>query len=286
MVIDVNSHVLLKGKGEHQVRKYTRKIGDNYKTYYDADLYQVEREFDLVIDGLTIESNSDRLVDSDEKTNNIINSIMPFDIENCVKYDANYIKGYNSERRNTNVEQLHNIVSVQASDIARYKANDTITQYDRGVNWSTQDYNIKGEQWKAAYLPVWLYSYQEINGNKKLLHYVAVNARTKETMGSVPIHMPKLVLVSFIVEILGFIAMLSIDFDYNWIFLLSGFIYFLIIYSRYRNSNARHNYESTTKTTMTNLVEKDTLITRKTGLTNSMLEGANNKAVKGIRNKF
>lgn len=286
MVIDVNSHVLLKGKGEHQVRKYTRKIGDNYKTYYDADLYQVEREFDLVIDGLTIESNSDRLVDSDEKTNNIINSIMPFDIENCVKYDANYIKGYNSERRNTNVEQLHNIVSVQASDIARYKANDTITQYDRGVNWSTQDYNIKGEQWKAAYLPVWLYSYQEINGNKKLLHYVAVNARTKETMGSVPIHMPKLVLVSFIVEILGFIAMLSIDFDYNWIFLLSGFIYFLIIYSRYRNSNARHNYESTTKTTMTNLVEKDTLITRKTGLTNSMLEGANNKEVKGIKNKF
>ena len=35
------------------------------------------------------------------------------------------------------------------------------------------------------------------------LHYVAVNARTKETMGSVPIHMPKLFLVSALLEILG-----------------------------------------------------------------------------------
>lgn len=45
-------------------------------------------------------------------------------------------------------------------------------------------------------------------GNKSLLHYVAVNARTKETMGSVPIHMPKLVLISALVEILGIIAMI------------------------------------------------------------------------------
>ena len=204
MVVDVNSHAKLVGQGEHLVRRYTRGSGDNQKTYYDADLYAVEREFDLVIDGLTIESSSDRLNNiSSEKTNNVINAIMPFDIENCVKYNANYIKGYTSEKRDTNVEQLHSLVNTQAKDIARHAANETLKTYDRGVCWSSEQFDVKGEQWKAAYLPVWLYSYQQVKGNKKMLHYVAVNARTKETMGSVPVHMPKLLFISLLVEIIN-----------------------------------------------------------------------------------
>ena len=43
----------------------------------------------------------------------------------------------------------------------------------------------------------------QVKGSKKLLHYVAVNARTKETMGSVPINMTKLWIVSIILEVLG-----------------------------------------------------------------------------------
>ena len=77
---------------------------------------------------------------------------------------------------------------MQAKDIAKFAANDTITNYDRGVSWENDDFLIKGEQWKAAYLPIWLYSYVQINGSKKLIHYVAVNARTKKTMGSIPIY--------------------------------------------------------------------------------------------------
>jgi hypothetical protein len=114
-----------------------------------------------------------------------------------------------------------------------------------------------------------------------LLHYVAVNARTKETMGSVPIHMPKLFLVSFLVEILGIIAMLFVDFDNNWIFALAGIIYFFIFYAKYRNSNARHNYESETKSNMENLSKYDNLIQRRTGLTNPRIQGANNTSVSG-----
>lgn len=282
MVVDVNSHARLVGQGEHLVRRYTRGSGDNSKTYYDADLYVVEREFDLAINGLTVESNSDRLNNqSSNKTNNIINSIMPFDIENCVKYDSNYLKGYTSERRDTNVEQLRTLVDTQSKDIARFSANDTLKEYDRGVAWSSEQFAVKGQQWKAAYLPVWLYSYQQVSGNKKLLHYVAVNARTKETMGSVPIHMPKLVGVSVLVEILGILAMLNIDFDYNWLFLLLGFIYFIVMFTRYRNSNARHTYETETKTQMLNLRKKDDYVKRLTGLTNSRMNGANNTKVNG-----
>lgn len=282
MVVDTNAHSKMSGEGEQEVRHYTIRKGDHSETYYDADLYHVEREFDIAIEGLTIEASADKLnKKAVDKTTNVINSIMPFDIENAVKWNANYLKGYSSEKRDINIEQVKTLVEAQSKDIARFAANDTLEQYDRGVAWSSEELEIKGQQWKAAYLPVWLYSYQEIKGNKKLLHYVAVNARTKETMGSVPIHMPKLLGVSFLVECGGVLAMLFVDFDYDWLFLLLGVIYFIIIYTRYRNDNARHKYEVETKKEISNLKEEDRLISRRTKLTNSYMVGANNTSIRG-----
>ena len=282
MVVDTNAHSKMSGEGEHEVRHYTIRKGDHSETYYDADLYHVEREFDIAIEGLTIEASADKLnKKAVDKTTNVINSIMPFDIENAVKWNANYLKGYSSEKRDINIEQVKTLVEAQSKDIARFAANDTLEQYDRGVAWSSEELEIKGQQWKAAYLPVWLYSYQEVKGNKKLLHYVAVNARTKETMGSVPIHMPKLLGVSFLVECGGVLAMLFVDFDYDWLFLLLGVIYFIIIYTRYRNDNARHKYEVETKKEISNLKEEDRLISRRTKLTNPRMVGANNTSIRG-----
>ena len=282
MVVDMNAHALLVGEGEHTTRKYIRRNGDRAETYYDADVYAVEREFDVTIHGLTVESNKDRLnKNASDKTNNVINAIMPFDIENCVQYNANYLKGYTSEKRDVNVDDLKEQVNTQATDIAKFAANDSLTQYDRGVAWTKQNVNIKGEQWKSAYLPVWLYSYQQVNGDKKILHYVAVNARTKETMGSVPIYMPKLLLVSFIIEILGICAMLFVDFDYSFLFATIGFIYFFIILAKYRNFNARHKYETETKTNISNMRKQDQFITKRKGLSNTRIHGANNTSVAG-----
>ena len=282
MVVDVNSHAHFLGHGEHEVRRYTRGNGENRKTYYDADLYEIEREFDLTIEGLTVESSLDKLKKQSNKTNNVINAIMPFDIENSVKYNANYLKGYTSEKRDTNVDELRPLVDVQSKDIARFAANETLKEYDRGVNWQVEQLDVKGKQWKTAYLPVWLYSYQQKKGeNDSVIHYVAVNARTKETMGSVPIHMPKLFAVSCVVELLGWFATLLIDFKYEWIFLLSGFIYFFAMYLRYRNSNARHHHETETKKKILNLRKIDNLIKHEKGISNSRIEGANNTNVSG-----
>lgn len=280
MIIDINSHAKFSGEGEELVREYTRGSGDDRRVYYDANLYHVEREFDLAISGLTIESSSDRRnKKSEDKTNNVINAIMPFDTENCVKYEANYLRGYTSEKRDTNVNELEKFVQVQAQDVARFDANDTLKQYDRGVRWQEEKLSIKGSQWQAAYLPVWLYSYQQIKGNQKILHYVAVNARTKEVMGSIPIHMPKLVGMSCLVELVGFFAMLFVDFDYSFLFLLSGFLYFWFMYRRYRNQDARHKHETETKSSMSNLRKEDQFIRKETGLSNSSMDGANNTRV-------
>lgn len=282
MLVDVNAHANFIGQGEHLTKKYFRGSGNNQTAYYDADLYHVEREFDLTINGLSVESSSARLNSAaSDKTNNIINAIMPFDVENSVRYNANYLKGYTSERRDTNIDQLRTIVDTQSKDIARFAANDTLTEYDRGVTWSNEQLDVKGQQWKSAYLPVWLYSYQQVKDDRKVLHYVAVNARTKETMGSVPIHMPKLFGISALVEILGILAMYLIDWEYSFLFLLSGIIYFIIMFTNYRNSNARHTYETETKKTISNLRKVDNFIQSKKGMTNATMNGANNKRVNG-----
>jgi len=100
-------------------------------------------------------------------------------------------------------------------------------------------------------------------------------------MGSVPIHMPKLFGVSCLVEFLGILAMLFVEFDYNWLFLFAGIIYFFIMFTRYRNNDARHKHELETKKKIDNLRKVDQLVKRRTGLTNSKIEGANNTRVSG-----
>jgi len=285
MIVDVNAHSSLKGQGEVLVRKYTVGSGNSQQTRYDADLFAVERDFDIAIKGLTIEANTEKLHHgSTDRTNNIINAIMPFDTENCVGWSANYLKGYASEKRDANVSQLKGLVEKKAKDVARHQANTTLTAYNRGVKWSQEQLNIKGQQWKAAYLPVWLYSYQQVkSANNKVIHYVAVNARSKETMGSVPIHMPKLLAFSFLVTAMGILGALFfwpiLDTEWVWVLPSAGFLYFGYYYNKYRNAGARHLHEMNTKAAMSNVKRVDKLLRRLTGLSNAEMSGANNHSV-------
>ena len=48
----------------------------------------------------------------------------------------------------------------------------------------------------SMYLPVWLYSYHQPGKNGGMLHYIAVNGRTGETMGSVPVQQWKMLLAA------------------------------------------------------------------------------------------
>jgi hypothetical protein len=72
-----------------------------------------------------------------------------------------------------------------------------LSQFDRGVRWEGERVDVGGSRWVSMYLPVWLYSYYQ--ENTKMLHYIAVNARTGETMGSVPVSQWRLLAAAFTV---------------------------------------------------------------------------------------
>jgi len=199
MIVDGKASADVAGKGEIETRRYTRGTGNDKKTYYDADVYQVERHIDFTVDDLPLESSSDRAnLDTRSNTNNIINTIQPFDTKNAVKWNASYLRGCTSEKRNLDVAQMKPRLVDQLLSIARAKVEGSVGRYDRGVRWEKEGLNVHGSRWVAMYLPVWLYSYYQPDGGG-LLHYIAVNGRTGETMGSVPVQQWKLILVSLTV---------------------------------------------------------------------------------------
>ena len=180
-IVDVNARMEMKGKAEINLEP------NKDHAPWSVDLYDIERDFTILVDDLTVESSSARLnQDTYVNSNNIINAILPFDTENAVAWDANYLRGFSSEKRSVNVNDLKEIVALQTGDIARRKAKETTTQYDRGVCWIKEHLGIKGTKWKAAYLPVWLFSFRRETNIDARIYYIAVNARTGETVGCLP----------------------------------------------------------------------------------------------------
>jgi len=199
MVVDGNLAAEMWGQGQIETRRYTRGSGDDEKTYYDADVYAVRRQVSFTVDDLTLESSAERAdLDTRVNTNNIINTILPFDTKNAVKWNASYLSGFSSERRDQDIESLRPALENQLLSIARSEVTQSVDRYDRGVRWEQEKLDVYGTRWVSMYLPVWLYSYFDPAG-KGLVHYIAVNARTGETMGSVPVQQWKLLLAALTV---------------------------------------------------------------------------------------
>lgn len=68
------------------------------------------------------------------------------------------------------------------------------------------------------------------------------------------------------------------------ILLFSGFLFYGIMYMRYRNSDKRHKHESETEATMLDVRASDHQINTLKGVSNARLKGANNREVRGAGN--
>ncbi|WP_435769906.1 hypothetical protein [Nocardioides sp. SYSU DS0651] len=197
LVVDARAESQYWGKGEVQTRRWTEKQGDNTVTYYAADVYQVMRQVSFTVDDLTLEGSAERAQFSRANTNNIVNTILPFDTKNAVKWNASYLVGFSSEKRDRDVSGVQPVLEEQLLSIGRSQVEGSLGRFDRGVRWEQEKIDVAGSRWVSMYLPVWLYSY--FQENTGLLHYIAVNGRTGETMGSVPVSQPKLLLAAFTV---------------------------------------------------------------------------------------
>ncbi|WP_061962328.1 hypothetical protein [Demequina flava] len=194
MVVDGNLHTRIHGIGEIQTRRYTVKHGDTRTTYYDANEYQVIRQFDLQADDLIVESSASKAdFRTEVSTNNIINAILPFDVKNMVAFDSNYMGDIQAEKRDMDIDDVSRTTHERFLTMARERIKPDLHAYDRGVRVTHEEMWVRGTRWTTVYLPVWLYSYPERDERGNLtVHYVAVNGRNGTTMGSVPISASRL----------------------------------------------------------------------------------------------
>ncbi len=197
MVVDARASADAAGAGEIKTRQYTVGTGKNKTTYYDADVWRVQRHVDFTVDDLALESSEHRAnFDIRSNTHNVINAVLPFDTKNAVKWNASYLAGYTSEKRDRDVQHLMPRLQDKMLSIARAQMLPSVRRYDRGVRWEQERIDLKGTRWVAMYLPVWLYAYHQKGPKGGLRHYIAVNGRTGKTMGSVPVQKWKLLLAA------------------------------------------------------------------------------------------
>ena len=143
-------------------------------------------------------------------------------------------------------------------------------QNGENISWKREDCYYKGTQIISVYLPVWLYSYHEKRESKDIIHYIAVNGRTKEILGSIPINKKKIIPIFCIIECISTFIGLYICYKYNAslvsiiliiIFsMVPGFSYYYTTEEKYRKEFVRHTYEKETKISITNSVTNDTII--------------------------
>ncbi len=65
---------------------------------------------------------------------------------------------------------------------------------------------------------------------------------------------------------------------------LSGFIFYAVMYARYRNADKRHSHESETASETRGVQGYDQLVERRTGLSNASMHGANDSEIEGALN--
>lgn len=64
-----------------------------------------------------------------------------------------------------------------------------------------------------------------------------------------------------------------------FLFLFSGFVFYGVVYFKYRNVDKRHGHESETASELHNVRAGDRYVRSLKGLSNAKMKGANNRAV-------
>ena len=256
MLVDVKAHTNISGIGEVDPEP---NVGGRVKT---ITVCNVKKDFDLLIEDLMIESSKISRFNSNNATNHVISAVSPFDTENSVEFNANFLNGFSSENRELDIVEIKSKIQGIVEDISASEAKKMYDQFNRGVLWSLPESSVLGTQWTSAFLPLWLYSYYEKETG--IRYYIAVNGRTGKTVGSIPcvdfglkidafknflIHPMSIISLTVIIGFLV-LAILVPELDIlKWIGIIMLFIYSLFAYFGFykRLDDEREKYSSDKK---------------------------------------
>lgn len=235
-IIQGTAHASFWGQAEHLARQY--KLNDESgkrKQYYDVDLYNVGRNFDVRLREIRVRANNGETNRYAKEIDRIIDEMMPYRIEDAVSWNgAVHLRGVTAEKIKVNLDAFERVVKEKIQTAVRRTIHQSIAKYDRGVAWEIKEIKMDDEEIKTYYLPVWMYSYQTVRRDgKRELSYVAINAQTRQIAGVVPINYPLLYGVAGGFTALG-IVLIAMQMNWAWILPLVGLLIAAVTLVRYK----------------------------------------------------
>jgi hypothetical protein len=249
----------------------TREVS---KQNYNADLYNVEREFDVVLDGLAVELSNAHLFKYSKWVNTMLDKMAPYELDQASGWQMSNMKGYTGENLNVSVDGFSDLVDEQVKRATQEYFKKDLTLYDRGVSWRERSIEMRSKSCRLVYVPVWLYGFQTRIKEKNYDGYVGVSSRNRISSGYVPINYAKLYTTCGIMGVLGLVGLFTLGFLGFLVLILAGLTY-VLTRVRYEGWLMPETVSEETKTKFIGERKVDQFVQKEEGLKNARVLGDN-----------
>ena len=169
-------------------------------SYTKTDIYSKKRSGTIVFKRIPVDGAS-------RFSNDIMNTIEPFNYDELIDYNHGYLSGFYAERYDEEGEKVYKEVADRAKTTATNVMKEDGKRYQtEKIKSNTLTPHEVGKEY--AMLPVWMVN---IKFNNKM-HTFAMNGQTGEFVGNIPISKSKLLIYSIISFVL--FAILAIIISY------------------------------------------------------------------------
>ena len=173
-------------------------IGNTH--YTKTDTYRLERELSMNYQLVPVDG-------SKKFSDDIMNTIEPFDYSELMDYNHAYLSGFLAEKYDLNSEDAANTAKERALNSTLDEARRSMQNYN-SVNISNYQMNATEKNIEYALLPVWM-----VNVKYKDKYYLfAMNGQTGEFIGDMPLNKGKTVIMSILIFVILFLCSILITY--------------------------------------------------------------------------
>lgn len=192
-------NIVVEGKVTYKANKI--------QTWAASDIIRSEKENYEVERGGTIEYSLIPVDASSRFSNEIMNTIEPFNYNEMVDYNHAYLSGFLSKKYDVNIDASEVEAMNRAKNSAEEKFKSTIMGYNEVREYSNT-LITKRAGYEYALLPIYM-----VNVKYKQKFYTFVmNGQTGEFIGDMPISVPKLVVYSILLFVLVFVLIIILSY--------------------------------------------------------------------------
>lgn len=170
--------------------------------YVKTNIYNLYREGSMDFIGIPVDAST-------RFTDDIMNTIEPFDYKDLIHYNHAYLSGFLAEKYDVETDKASLIAASRAIETAKSTVkNDSRSIKYESIRIKNDSLVTKTSNYKYILLPVWMVN---VKYNNKM-YLFAMNGQTGEFVGNIPLDIKKTILYSIIIFIISVIVCIIISY--------------------------------------------------------------------------